>query len=253
MLFFSPRLSICNAPARLGARCDAAPAWTLGYDASDPLARVIAERIALNASDAGITLQPLPLPTATSAAADIRLVRMPLPSLDARVALSEMASSLGLAAAEVRRRLGHQPVRAESALLQSQRVIPLLHLRNCHCLRRECDGLAGRSGRQLAFAERLAGDGEALSLRRKLLLVFALTVFLCVGAVTWIVSAVTRRAFERANEEQTTALVAQFRREFSRRGDEVAHRVETIAGSEAATRIALAVSRGSTDYSAYRE
>jgi signal transduction histidine kinase len=90
-----------------------------------------------------------------------------------------------------------------------------------------------------------------LSFRRKLLLVFALTVFLCVGAVSWIVSTVTRRAFERASEDQTTALIAQFRREFSRRGEEVAHRVETIAGSETATRMALAVSRGSTDYSAY--
>ena len=83
------------------------------------------------------------------------------------------------------------------------------------------------------------------------MLVFALTVFLSVGAVTWIVSTVTRRAFERANEEQTTALTAQFRREFSRRGEEVAHRVETSAASEAATRMALALSRGSTDYSAY--
>ena len=90
-----------------------------------------------------------------------------------------------------------------------------------------------------------------MSFRRKLLLVFALTVFLCVGAVTWIVSSVTRRAFERANEAQTAALIAQFRREFSRRGEEVAHRVETIAGSDAATRMALAVSRGSADYSAY--
>ena len=68
-----------------------------------------------------------------------------------------------------------------------------------------------------------------MSFRRKLLLVFALTVFLCVGAVAWIVSAMTRRAFERANEDQTAALVAQFRREFDRRGEEVAHRVETIA------------------------
>jgi two-component system, NtrC family, nitrogen regulation sensor histidine kinase NtrY len=90
-----------------------------------------------------------------------------------------------------------------------------------------------------------------LSFHRKLLLVFALTVFLCVGAVTWIVSAVTRRAFERANEDQTTALVAQFRREFNRRGEEVAHQVETIASSEAATRMALAVSRGSSDYGAF--
>jgi two-component system nitrogen regulation sensor histidine kinase NtrY len=103
----------------------------------------------------------------------------------------------------------------------------------------------------LAFAERLAGNEETLSLRRKLLLVFALTVFLCVGAVAWIVSAVTRRAFERANEDQTAVLVTQFRREFNRRGDEVARRVETLAGSDATTRMALAVSRGSADYGAY--
>ncbi len=90
-----------------------------------------------------------------------------------------------------------------------------------------------------------------MSFRRKLLLVFGLTVVLCVGAVTWVVSALTRGAFERANEDQTTALVAQFRREFSRRGDEVAHQVETVAASEAATRMALAVSRGSADYSGF--
>jgi two-component system nitrogen regulation sensor histidine kinase NtrY len=103
----------------------------------------------------------------------------------------------------------------------------------------------------LASAERLAGSGEALSLHRKLLSVLALTVFLSVGAVTWIVSSVTRHAFERANDDQTAALIAQFRREFSRRGEDVARRVETIAGSEAATRMALAVSRGSTDYGAF--
>jgi two-component system nitrogen regulation sensor histidine kinase NtrY len=90
-----------------------------------------------------------------------------------------------------------------------------------------------------------------VSFRRKLFLVFALTVFLCVGAVAWIVSALTRRAFERANEDQTVALVTQFRREFDRRGDEVAHRVATIAGSESATRMALAVSRGPADYSVF--
>ena len=90
-----------------------------------------------------------------------------------------------------------------------------------------------------------------MSFRRKLSLVFALTVFLSVGAVTWIVSSVTRRAFEHANEDQTAALIAQFRREFNRRGEDVAHRVETIASDEAVTRMALAVNRGPADYSAY--
>jgi two-component system nitrogen regulation sensor histidine kinase NtrY len=90
-----------------------------------------------------------------------------------------------------------------------------------------------------------------LNFGRKLLLVFALTVFLSVGAVTWIVSATTRRAFERANEDQTAALIAQFRHEFSRRSDEVAHRVEAVASSDPAIRMALAASRGATDYGAF--
>lgn len=103
----------------------------------------------------------------------------------------------------------------------------------------------------MASGERLARTGEAVSFRRKLSLVFALTVFLSVSAVTWIVSNVTRRAFERANEDQTAALIAQFRREFSRRGEDVAHRIETIASDEAVTRMALAVNRGPADYSAF--
>jgi len=90
-----------------------------------------------------------------------------------------------------------------------------------------------------------------LSFGRKLLLVFALTVSVSVGAVTWIVSALTRRAFERANQDQTAALIAQFRHEFSRRGEEVARRVDAVVRSEPATRMALAVSRGSTDYGAF--
>jgi peptide/nickel transport system substrate-binding protein len=111
-----------------------APVQTLGYDASDPLARVIAERIALNVSDAGITLQPLMLPNASSAAADIRLVRMPLPSLDARVVLSEMASNLTLPQPKFDGDSANSLFVAESALLQSQRVIPLLHIRSVAAL-----------------------------------------------------------------------------------------------------------------------
>lgn len=90
-----------------------------------------------------------------------------------------------------------------------------------------------------------------MTYRRKLLAVFALTVFVSVGAVAWIVSAMARNAFARANEERTDALVAQFRSEFRRRGEEVAQRIQTIAGSDAATRMALALNRSSPDYGAY--
>jgi two-component system, NtrC family, nitrogen regulation sensor histidine kinase NtrY len=90
-----------------------------------------------------------------------------------------------------------------------------------------------------------------VSFRRKLLLVFALTVFFSVTAVAFLVSLVTRRAFDRLNEERTAALVSQFQREFNRHANEVVRRVEAIAGSEAATRMALAISHGATEHAGF--
>jgi two-component system, NtrC family, nitrogen regulation sensor histidine kinase NtrY len=89
--------------------------------------------------------------------------------------------------------------------------------------------------------------------RRKLLTVCALTVFLSVAAVTWVVSALTRRAFDRSEDERTAALVTQFRREFSRQGEVVARRVEAIAASEAVNRMAVALNRASPDPGPYFE
>ena len=87
--------------------------------------------------------------------------------------------------------------------------------------------------------------------RRKLLAVFALTVVVSVVAVAWSISFFTRRAFEKADEERSTALVKQFRREFIHRGEDIVRRIETIAASENTTRIALALSHGSPDFGAY--
>jgi two-component system, NtrC family, nitrogen regulation sensor histidine kinase NtrY len=92
-----------------------------------------------------------------------------------------------------------------------------------------------------------------MTFRRKLLAVFALTVFLSVAAVAWLVSAVTRRAFDRSEDERTAALVTQFRREFNRQGEDVARRVEAIAGSEAASRMALKLNRAPADSGPYFE
>jgi len=89
--------------------------------------------------------------------------------------------------------------------------------------------------------------------RRKLLAVFALTVFLSVAAVAWLVSEVTRRAFARSDDERTAALVTQFHREFNRQGEEVARRVEQIAGSETARHMALALNRAPADSGPYFE
>ncbi len=103
--------------------------WTLGYDAADPAARVIAERIALNAHDAGLSLQP------TLGTADLRLVRVPLVSLDAHTALAELAKSVAVSAAKLNTTVPDDLYAAENTLLQSQRVIPLLHLRTASALR----------------------------------------------------------------------------------------------------------------------
>jgi peptide/nickel transport system substrate-binding protein len=110
------------------------PGWTLGFDGSDPLSKVIAARIRLNALDAGLAfLEPVSLPT-NSKVPDIRLVRMPLPSLDARVALTELAAGLGLPSPRFDGDPAYSLYAAENALLQSQRVVPLLHLRTATAL-----------------------------------------------------------------------------------------------------------------------
>jgi two-component system nitrogen regulation sensor histidine kinase NtrY len=64
---------------------------------------------------------------------------------------------------------------------------------------------------------------------------------------------VTRRAFDRSEDERTSALVTQFHREFNRQGEDVARRIEAIAGSEAATRMAVALNRAPADSGPYFE
>ncbi len=92
-----------------------------------------------------------------------------------------------------------------------------------------------------------------MTFRRKLLAVFSLTVFLSVAAVAWLVSVMTRRAFDKADNDRTAALVTQFQREFERQGAEVVHRVEAVAASDAVTRMATMLNRTSTDSSGYFE
>jgi len=89
--------------------------------------------------------------------------------------------------------------------------------------------------------------------RRKLLAMFALTVFLSVVAVALLVSEVTRRAFERSEDERTSALVTQFRREFNRQGEDVARRVQAIATSEEVSRMAVKLNRPQADAGPYFE
>lgn len=90
-----------------------------------------------------------------------------------------------------------------------------------------------------------------MTFRRKLLAVFSLTVFLSVAAVALLVLTVTRNAFEKTENERTAALVAQFQREFDRRGEDVARRVGSIAASDTVTRMATALSGTPADSAEY--
>jgi two-component system nitrogen regulation sensor histidine kinase NtrY len=90
-----------------------------------------------------------------------------------------------------------------------------------------------------------------MTFRRKLLAVFALTVFLSVAAVALLVLTVTRNAFEKTEDQRTAALVTQFQREYGNRGDEVARRVEAIASSDPVSRMATALNGTSADSAGY--
>jgi signal transduction histidine kinase len=88
-----------------------------------------------------------------------------------------------------------------------------------------------------------------MTFRRKLLTVFALTVFLSVASVALLVQWLTRGAFEKTEDERTAALVGQFQKEFTRRGDEVGGRVQAIASSDALAHVATALNGNPGDSS----
>src|SRR5579864_7869609 len=97
----------------------------------------------------------------------------------------------------------------------------------------------------------MAEEYPAMMFRRKLLAVFALTVFLSVAAVAGLVLAVTRQAFEKIEDQQTGALTAQFQREFNRQGEEIARHAQAIVSSDAVSRMAAALNGASNDASGY--
>jgi peptide/nickel transport system substrate-binding protein len=99
--------------------------WTLAYDASDPLAKLIAERIALNAKDAGISVQ-----VTASSTSDIRLERASLASLNPWVALEAVLPGSGDGSGSLRP-TGNSIddlFKSESAQLAKEQLIPLFYL-----------------------------------------------------------------------------------------------------------------------------
>jgi ABC-type transport system substrate-binding protein len=102
---------------------------SLSYPANDLFLRSVAERVALNARDAGITIQPTP-----TGNGNLRLMEWQLQSTDAADELKRIAEQLGagdraslldLAKPETLYQL-------ERSLLDDHRIIPLVHLRETY-------------------------------------------------------------------------------------------------------------------------
>jgi len=118
---FSAQANVQRAKALLAD--SRPPALTLSYDPRDPQAQLIAERIALNAREAGITVQ-----VSLSGPDDIRLVRIPLPTPDPALALREAARQLSLSPPVLHGKSVEDLFQAEHGLLEDSSVIPLFHL-----------------------------------------------------------------------------------------------------------------------------
>src|SRR5437899_3419224 len=90
-----------------------------------------------------------------------------------------------------------------------------------------------------------------MSFRTKLLLVVLLTIFASVSVVAYAVTHYTQAAFEAMDAERTEALVAQFKKEFVQRGEEIARQAKNIAEANLTERMAIDLSHPNADLSIY--
>jgi two-component system, NtrC family, nitrogen regulation sensor histidine kinase NtrY len=90
-----------------------------------------------------------------------------------------------------------------------------------------------------------------MSFRKRLLLLFAATVLICVAVISASVYSTIRRSFEQANQDRANAIAAQFRSEFQHRGLDVVRKIESVAAGETVQHIALDLDRGVADTGEY--
>ena len=90
-----------------------------------------------------------------------------------------------------------------------------------------------------------------MRLRTRLLLLVSTMIAFAVALTTWTVSRNARSAFETLDVQRTRALVAAFRREFAREGDEVVARVGRLAASDTMQNIAIELGGPAPDRARY--
>lgn len=112
------------------AAAQGSPAISFFFDREDPVLRSIGERIILNAAEAGLVPRP-----AAAGASDARLVLLQITSANPQAALRELSLNAGLQPPP-----GDGLYVLEKALLDSGRIIPLLHLPSAFRLARRVQG-----------------------------------------------------------------------------------------------------------------
>jgi two-component system, NtrC family, nitrogen regulation sensor histidine kinase NtrY len=90
-----------------------------------------------------------------------------------------------------------------------------------------------------------------MTFRTRLLVAFALTAIVAVAFVGAIVSTTTTRAFARLDQQQVSALAAQFHQEFLRRKHDIARQVKDIADADSTREIVIALGRPDADLSSF--
>lgn len=93
--FLFPSAQDLTTARQLWSQISGSPKLVLGYDSSDTLEREIAERIVVDAQQAGLSIVPRPIDSNAASEADARLIRWRMPSPHARAALADFVTLAG--------------------------------------------------------------------------------------------------------------------------------------------------------------
>lgn len=131
--FLFPTATDAAGAKELWAQIAGVPRVALGYDANDSLSEAIAERIAVNARDAGITLTAEPVSANAAGNYDVRLVRLRMKSAKPREALSGFVAALapatGIDASALPSSAAAEQIYGrERDIVSSYRVVPVVWL-----------------------------------------------------------------------------------------------------------------------------
>src|SRR5262249_8260941 len=111
---------------------------------------------------------------------------------------------------------------------------PMGRMAACGRLARAC-----RVTKKLGSCPQHTDVGPSMSCRTKLFWVFLITVLVSVSVVSYAVTYYSRSAFAEIDRERTEALVAQFQKEYTQKGEEIARQLDNIVNSELTGRMAL--------------